>query len=162
MFRMMRLNINKVVPSRLKFHQKPEKNYDFIRYPYGNSPNRIVGLWKIDHSYDFGPEALDYEDHSMTMLHQRPTHWRSSWVIFCCIYSWCFLYFTWVELPFPGILWGQSTMDVQMNGIKYLNHNEEYHNWDKLLAEFKKNNVPEDEDEESDDNDLEEVQAEAE
>ncbi|OMJ90661.1 hypothetical protein SteCoe_6941 [Stentor coeruleus] len=153
MFRMMRLNITKGIPSRLKLNQKPEKSYDFIRYPYGNSPIKIVGEWKIDHSYDFGPEQLDYEDHSMTMLHQRPTHWRSSWLFLLAMSSWCFFYFTWVEMPFPGILWGQSTMNVQMNGIKYLNNNEGYHNWDKLLAEYKKSIA-------SDDEDLEEVEAE--
>lgn len=126
------------MPQRLKFHEKPENNVDFIRYPYGNSPVKEVGYWKIHHGYDFGPEQLDYEDHSYHMLHQRPTHWRSFWVVFMATTSLCVFYYTWLEMPFFGTMWGQSYMNVAMNGIKYLNHDEKYHDWDKLLAQFKK------------------------
>lgn len=139
MFRMLRSGMRNSVPQRLRFHEKPENNYDFVRYPYGNSPVKVVGFWKIYHNYDFGPEQLDYEDHSMTMLHQRPTHFRSFWVVFMAVASWCWLYFVWVEMPFPGIMLGQSSMNVKLNGIKYLNDDENYHNWDSLLKKFETN-----------------------
>jgi hypothetical protein len=124
------------VPKRLNNHEKPELNTDFVRYPYGNSPVRIIGYWKIHHGYDYGPEALDYEDHSMTLLHQRPSHYRSFWVVFLATTSICIWYYTWLEFPFPGTFFGQSYMDLKMNGIKYLNNDEEYHNWNSMLSEF--------------------------
>ena len=33
----------KSVPMRLKFHEKPENNFDFERYPYGHTPVKIIG-----------------------------------------------------------------------------------------------------------------------
>ena len=139
LIKMFRSRLRNIVPLRLKNHEKPERNYDFIRHPYGNTPIPIVGYWKINHGYDFGPEQLDYEDHSMTMLHQRPSHWRSFGLIFLATASLCVWYFIWLEYPAPGILFGQGYMDPAMNGIKYLNRDENYHNWDKLLAQFKEN-----------------------
>ena len=166
MFRIGKVNL-RAVPLRLKFHEKPENNFDFVRYPYGNTPVKEVGYWKIHHGYDFGPEQLDYEDHSFAMLHQRPTHWRSFWVIFAATASLCFWYYTWLEFPFFGTMWGQSHMNLAMNGIKYLNDDENYHNWDALLAQFNKKIAEEDEEpaEESSEekpaeSDLVEIQAE--
>jgi hypothetical protein len=135
MFRIVRLN-TRCIPLRLKPHEAPEYNIDFERYPFSNSHMPMVGYWKIKHGFDYGAEQMDYEDHSVHMLHQRPTHWRSYGVVVVGIASLCFWYYTWVEAPFSGILWGQSYMDLQMNGIKFLNNDEEYHNWDKLKKEY--------------------------
>ena len=137
MFRLMRASL-KSVPQRLRNHEKPERGFDFERLPYGNTPVKEIGYWKIHHGYDFGPEQLDYEDHSFGMLHQRPTHWRSFWVIFGASTSLCFWYYTWYEFPNFGIMFGQSYMDLKMNGIKYLNHDEKYHDWEGLLDQFNK------------------------
>ena len=125
------------VPMRFKPQQKPELKVDFVRYPYGNSPVRITGMWTIDHGgYDYASESMDYEDHGMTMLHQRPTHWRSSWVIFVGVASLALTYYITQEMPFVGIVFGQSYMDIEMNAIKHLNDNEEIHDWDALKKQW--------------------------
>ena len=138
MFRMLRIQSRLGVPARLKFDQRPENNFDFVKYPYGNAPLKTVGMWKIEHGYDFGPEQLDYEDHSMHMLHQRPGHWRSFGIILAGVGSLIFWYLIWTEFPYPGIVFGQTYMDTTMNAIKYVNYDEEHHNWDKLYKEYKK------------------------
>lgn len=168
---MFRIRSLRQIPARLKYHEDPAHKFDFIKHPYGNPPLRTVGMWKVDHAYDFGPEALDYEDHSMHMLHQRPGHWRSFGVVVMAVASISVLYFVWVEMPYPGIMFGQTYMNHRMNAIKYVNYDEKYHNWDKLLADYEKTLVePEEEaveeaeeeaaSEEAAEEDLEEVTAE--
>ena len=155
------------MPMRLKYHEDPMNKFDFKKYPYGNPPLKTVGMWKIDHSCDFGPEQLDYEDHSMHMLHQRPGHWRSFGVVVMLVASITVWYFVWLEFPFPGIMFGQTYMNHRMNAIKYINYDEEYHNWSKLLRDYEKTlEEPEEEaeeetpSEEAAQEDLEEVAAE--
>jgi hypothetical protein len=79
---------------------------------------------------------MDYEDHGMTMLHQRPTHWRSSWVIFVGVTSIALSYYIAQEFPFIGIVFGHSNMDIEMNAIKHLNDDEEIHDWDALKKQW--------------------------
>ena len=134
--RVLRSNLFSL-PMRFKPQQKPELEVDFVRYPYGNSPIPITGLWMVDHGgYDYASEALDYEDHSMTMLHQRPSHWRSFWVIFLGTASISLLYYITLEMPFVGVVFGQGDMDIEMNAIKHLNDNEEIHDWAALKAQW--------------------------
>lgn len=171
---MLRVSNLPKIPARFKYHEDPAYKFDFIKHPYGNPPLKTVGMWKIDHAYDFGPEQLDYEDHSMHMLHQRPGHWRSFGVVVLLTASVSILYFVWLEFPFPGIMFGQTYMNPRMNAIKYVNYNEDYHNWDKLLSEYEKSIAePEEAEEEAEaeeespseeaaEEDLEEVQAEGE
>lgn len=121
---------------RLKQHEKPELNPDFTRYPYGNSPIHIQGLWKIDHGYDYGSEQLDYEDHSVHMLHQRYSHSRSFWVVFSGSASIALFYYIWTEFPFTGITFGHTVLDVDMNTIRYVNDDEGYHDWEGLRKQL--------------------------
>jgi hypothetical protein len=160
---MLRIPTSVSVPGRLRFDKRPENNLDFVKYEYGNAPLKIVGMWKIHHGYDFGPEQLDYEDHSMHMLHQRPGHWRSFGAVVGGVASLIIWYLVWTEFPFPGIAFGQSYMDTTMNAIKYVNYDEGYHNWDKLYAEYKKSQEepPEEEEEEVEEEEVAEESQEA-
>ena len=52
-------------------------------------------------------------------------------------------------------------MDIKMNAIKYTNHDEEYHDWNKLLANYNAMWADEDE-EEAEEEEEEEAEEEAE
>jgi len=145
---MFRIRSLRQIPARLKFHEDRANRTDYVRHPYGNPPHRTVGMWKVEHAYDFGPDALDYEDHSMHMLHQRPGHWRSFGIVVMAVASWTVWYFVFTEMPFPGIMFGQTYMNVRDNAIKYVNNNEEYHNWVGLLSEYEKSLIEDEEGEE--------------
>jgi hypothetical protein len=123
---------------RFKPHHKPEMNCDFVRYPYGDPPMKVTGLWVVEHGgYDYASEQLDYEDHGMTMLHQRPTSWRSSWVLFGAVASLSVTFYMTSDMPFPGAIFGQLYMDEDLNMLRYLNDNEEeIHDWGAMKKQW--------------------------
>lgn len=142
---------------RYKYKDRPEFDADFVRYPYGNPPNHIQGFWKIDHGYDFGSEQLDYEDHSMHMLHQRYSHNRSFGIVFAAVAGLSLMYYVWLEVPNTGVVFGHYNLDIEMNAIKSANDNEFYHDWEKIREEYREAQAKlEEEDEEDEDEDEDE------
>lgn len=126
------------VPSmRLKPHEKPELNPDFIRYEYGNYPNPITSRdAMISHGFDYGSESYDYEDHSMHVLHQRPNLPRYTWPVFGFPMVLVFGYYVWQDNPFIGMWFGSHNMDIKMNALKAANNDEGYHDWDAIKATY--------------------------
>lgn len=111
---------------------RPENNPNFLVHHYWNSPVPIISEEKYDHAVDYGSDQLDYEDHSMTMLHQRPSHWRSFWVVVVTVAAFSYLHFVILEVPFTGTFFGSTTIDVNDNIVKYGNDDEHYHDWNSL------------------------------
>ncbi|CAG9313519.1 unnamed protein product [Blepharisma stoltei] len=122
---------------RLKVHEKPEFQTDFIRYPFGIPPVEVISMEKkVDHGFDYASESYDYEDHGMTVLHQRPSHYRYFWIFAGFWVSSAFLYFIWLEVPYTGTFFGHYNMDIEMNAIKYVNNDELYHDWEGLKKKY--------------------------
>jgi hypothetical protein len=124
---------------------------DFTRYHYGNAPAPITGYWKVSHGFDFGSDQHDYEDHGMHVVHHRPLHLRSFWVVIMGVTSLAFLYFTWMEGPYTGFFFGHYHLDVGLNAAKYVNDDEEYHDWDLVADKVHKMMAAEDDEEEETD-----------
>jgi hypothetical protein len=145
---------------RFKFNEKPEHSFNYARYPYGQTPVPIIGMWKLDHAYDYGSDQFDYEDHSMTMLHHRPSHWRSFWVIFLATCGLTQFYYNSLEMPYTGVLFGSYLLDIDDNAVKYANNDEDYHDWEGLKKQLKEARAKlEEEEEEGDEEDEEEEEA---
>jgi hypothetical protein len=132
---------------------------DFTRYHYGNAPAPITGYWKVSHGYDFGSDQHDYEDHGMHVVHQRPLHLRGFWVALAGVTSLAFLYFTWMEGPYTGFFFGHYRLDVGLNAAKYVNDDEEYHDWDLVADKVHKMMAAEDEEEEAGEEEASEAEA---
>jgi len=144
---------------RFKFNEKPEHNFNYARYPYGQTPVPVIGMWKLDHAYDYGSDQFDYEDHSMTMLHHRPSHWRSFWVVFLATCGLTQYYYNSLEMPSTGVLLGSYLLDIDDNGIKYANNDEDYHDWEGLKKQLKEARAKLEEDEEEGEEEEEEEEA---
>lgn len=133
---------------------------DYVRFKHdGNAPALITGYWKLEHSFDFGSDQFDYEDHGMHVLHQRPLHLRSFWIVVVGVASLAFLYFTWAEGPYTGFFFGHYNMNIELNHTKLMNDNEEYHDWDLVSKKLDQMKAAADADEEEEEVEEEETEA---
>mmetsp|Transcript_693 Transcript_693/g.1281 ORF Transcript_693/g.1281 Transcript_693/m.1281 type:complete len:197 (+) Transcript_693:5147-5737(+) len=163
--KMLSRALRRVTASPFMRTERPK--FDFVRFQHdGNAPAPITGFWKLDHSYDFGSDQWDYEDHGMHVLHHRPLHMRSFWVVIMAVPAFAFLYFTWMEGPYTGFFFGHYNMNIELNAAKYLNDDEEYHDWDAVDAKLVKMKAAEEaaeneEEEEEEEEEAEESETEA-
>ena len=148
--------------------------YDVDRYPTMDykretidvPPCEITGNQKFGHGFDFASDQCDYEDHSYHMLHQRHTGKRWSFIYFVLVFAIPFTYYTCLEMPFHGALFGQYKMDIEDNALKATLYDENYHDWSALkqdyLAWVEKQDEEDDEDEDDEDEDEDEDEEEEE